>query len=97
MNPISPMAHPLLDIFLLGFITASSLAAALFFLRFWRTSKDTFFLAFVLFFLVQMFRESYTVSLNHPNVGEFWLYLLRFLAVLAILGAIVRKNFWDHS
>lgn len=97
MTPLSPITHPQLDIFLLGFIAAASLASALFFLRFWRSSKDSLFLAFVLFFLVQMFRESYTVSLRHPNVGEFWLFLLRFLAVLAILVAIVRKNFWDHS
>lgn len=95
MTPLSPITHPLLDTFLLGFITASSLASAIFFLRFWRSSKDTLFLAFVLFFVVQMFRETYTLSLNHPNVGEFWLFVLRFLAVLAILAAIVRKNFWD--
>jgi len=96
MTPLSPMTHPLLDIFLLGFITACSLASAIFFLRFWRSSKDPLFLAFVLFFVVQIFRESYTVSLTRPNVGALWLFLLRFVAVLAILAAIVRKNFWDR-
>jgi predicted permease len=96
MTPLSPITHLSLDIFLLGFITAASLAAAIFFLRFWRSSKDTLFLAFVLFFVVQMFRESYTVSLTRPNAGALWLYLLRFLAVLAIVAAIVRKNFWDN-
>ncbi len=35
---LSPLDHPVLDVFLLGFITACSLIAAMFFLRFWRSS-----------------------------------------------------------
>jgi hypothetical protein len=89
---LSLMVHPELDIFLLGFITAASLTAALFFLHFWKASKDSLFLAFVLFFLVQTFRQTYVTSLDKPNVGTVWLFSLRFLAVLALLGAILWKN-----
>lgn len=93
MTPIiSPMSHPQLDVFLLGFTAACSLVAALFFLRFWRASRDRLFLAFMIFFLVQGFRDAFTLRLDHPNAGTFWLFLLRLLAVLVILGAILWKN-----
>jgi ABC-type Fe3+-siderophore transport system permease subunit len=50
MNAIT---HPLTDAFLMGFITAASLVAALFFLRFWRDARDSLFLAFAAFFGIQ--------------------------------------------
>lgn len=99
MNPISqlaPIAHPLADTFLLGFVSATSMVAALFFLRFWRSTRDLLFLAFTVFFAVEGCNEAYTVSLRHPNVGTFALTLLRLLAVLGILGAIVWKNYFQR-
>lgn len=97
MTPLSPLTHPQLDMFLLGFITATSLVAALFFLRFWRASRDVLFLAFVFFFLMQTFRESYVMSLARPSAGTVWLFALRFIAVLGIVAAIVWKNLGrDH-
>lgn len=46
---MSPIAHLHADIFLLGFVVASSLIAALFFLRFWRDTRDPLFVAFSAF------------------------------------------------
>lgn len=87
-----PLAHPTLDVFLLGFITGCSLVALLFFLRFWRSSRDPLFLAFAVFFFVQSFRESAVLGLRYPNEGNFWLFLIRLLSVLLVLGAILWKN-----
>jgi len=89
---MSPIVHPVADTFLLGFIGASSLVAMLFFLRFWKATRDFLFLAFAVFFLVQ--GSSYVLALRyaHPNEGSFGLFLLRLLSVLVLLAAILRKN-----
>ncbi len=93
---MSPIAHPLFDFFLLGFIAACSLVAGLFFLRFWRSTQDLLFIAFAVFFVVQGACNIAIVSLPHPNVGSLWVFLLRLLSVLTVLGAIVWKNSGDH-
>lgn len=97
MNPIpvqqlAPISHLRIDLFLLGFIAACSLVAALFFLRFWRTTRDKLFLGFAAFFLIECGTTVVVLNLNHPNVGNIWLFLLRLLATLAVLGAIMGKN-----
>ncbi|HEY1215530.1 MAG TPA: DUF5985 family protein [Bryobacteraceae bacterium] len=93
MTPLSPIEHPTLDIFLLGFVVAASLAAALFFLRFWKNTRDLLFLAFTVFFLVQAVTQSLVLGYAHPNEGSIGLFLLRLLSVLVILAAILWKNF----
>jgi len=89
MNPIT---HPLADIFLLGIVTASYLLAGLFFLRFWWSTRDFLFLAFAVFFGIQGGSSAFIVSLSHPNEGSLWIGLVRLLSILAVLGAILRKN-----
>lgn len=91
-NQLAPISHPTLDSFLLGFICASSFLAAVFFLRFWRHTRDSLFLAFTLFFAIEGGNEAYVASLKHPNVGTFAVTIIRLLAVLGILGAILWKN-----
>jgi dolichol kinase len=97
MSPIpiehlAPIAHLRIDLFLLGFIAACSFVAALFFLRFWRTTRDKLFLGFAAFFLIECGTCVVVLNLDHPNVGNPWLFLLRLLATLAVLGAIMGKN-----
>jgi hypothetical protein len=96
VSPIAPLVHPTLDLYLLGFITASSLAAALFFLRFFRASRDPLFIAFAVFFLVQAFHEVWVVRLSQPNEGSPWLFLIRLVSVLGVLVAIAWKNFFER-
>lgn len=91
-QPINPLAHPALDMFLLGFIAALSLIAALYFLRFWRATRDIVFLSFVLFFLVQGCIEGVDLTLPHPNLGSVWIFIARLLSILAVLAAILAKN-----
>jgi uncharacterized membrane protein HdeD (DUF308 family) len=89
---MSPLAHPVLDIFLLGFVAGCSVCASLFFLRFWRQTRDSLFLAFAAFFAIQGILNASVLSLDRPNEGTIWFFLLRLLSVLLVLGAILRKN-----
>lgn len=91
-SALVPIAHPTLDLFLLGFVAGLSVCAALFFLRFWRQTRDALFLAFAAFFAIQVLLNASVISLEHPNEGTLWLFSLRLLSVLLVLGAILRKN-----
>jgi uncharacterized membrane protein HdeD (DUF308 family) len=89
---MTPLTHPTLDLFLLGFVAGCSLCAALFFLRFWRQTRDVLFLSFAAFFAIQGALSATTMTLEHPNEGTAWIFTLRLLSILLVLGAIVRKN-----
>jgi hypothetical protein len=77
---------------ILGAIAMASLVAALFFLRFWKDTRDRFFL----FFAVAFFAE----ALNRVALGlttmsreqEPFFYLVRLFAFGLIIAAIVDKN-----
>ncbi len=89
---MSPLVFPNLDFFLLGFIAASSLVAGLFFLRFYRSTRDPLFLAFLIFFVVQGCTNAVALELSQPNMGTPMIFLVRLLSVLVVLVAIVWKN-----
>lgn len=78
--------------FFSGAAAACSWIATLLFLRFWRASRDRLFLLFALAFLV-LGVNWFLVSAIHPG-GEtrHYFYLVRLLAFLLILGAIIDKN-----
>ncbi|HEV2465221.1 MAG TPA: DUF5985 family protein [Acidobacteriaceae bacterium] len=90
---VNPLSHPYADIFLLGFIAALSLIAALFFLRFWWATRDKLFISFVIFFVVQGCSDAMILSYKHPNMGHPWLYLVRLLSIIWVLAAILAKNY----
>jgi hypothetical protein len=75
--------------FLTGVIAATSFVASLFFLKFWRGTKDSFFLFFAAFFLVETINRVAFLFLDSPSDGP---YVVRLLGFLLILIAIVRKN-----
>jgi hypothetical protein len=77
---------------LTGAIAMGSLVIALFFLRFWRNSRDRFFLYFALSFLIEGAHRIY--SALHDDGGEAapLHYLIRLLAYGLILWAILEKN-----
>lgn len=77
-----------------GAIAMASLIIALFFLRFWRDSKDRFFLYFALSFLVQAGHRIYAVM---PMVRDLYEenalhYTIRLVAYALILWAVLEKN-----
>jgi hypothetical protein len=78
--------------FLLGVIATSSLAAGIFFLKFWRETRDSLFLLFALAFIVEGLNRTAFVTLPHPNEGWPDIYLVRCFAFLLILAGIVNKN-----
>lgn len=93
---MSPITHPVLDIFLLGFITACSLVAGLFFLKFWRATRDPLFLAFLIFLVVQGSTSAAVLSLAHPNEGNGIVFAFRLVSVVVVLAAILKKNLAKH-
>jgi uncharacterized membrane protein HdeD (DUF308 family) len=92
MSPIGPLTHPMLDLFLLGFIVATSLVAMAFFLRFWKSTRDPLFVSFAAFFAVQGITHTVVLGYSHPNEGSPWLFALRLFSILGILSAILWKN-----
>jgi uncharacterized membrane protein HdeD (DUF308 family) len=82
----------MLEGFLLGVIVTASLTAGAFFLRFWRQTRDTLFLAFAAAFIIEGLNRISFLFVERPNEGSPAIYLVRLIAFLLILAAIVRKN-----
>jgi uncharacterized membrane protein HdeD (DUF308 family) len=84
-----------LEAFLLGIIAMASITAGVFFLKFWRSARDTFFLAFAAFFLIEAVDRIALLFFSKPNEASPWIYLVRLLALFLIVAAILRKNYGD--
>ena len=83
----------MISIFLLGAEASAAFTACVFFLRFWRDTRDFWFAAFAFFFLVEGANRVVLSTMAHPNEGSPWVYVARLLALLLLLGAILRKNY----
>ena len=83
----------MIEAFLLGVISTSSIIAGLFFLKFWRATRDSFFLAFAASFLIEGVNRSTIVFIANPTESHWWTYWVRLLSLLLILAAILRKNY----
>ena len=81
----------LLD-FMAGAITLGFLVAGMFFLRFWRDTRDTLFAAFAGAFVLLGCGQALLTFLAVEDEEKSWLYLVRLAAFLCLLLAIVRKN-----
>jgi uncharacterized membrane protein len=78
--------------FLSGAITLGFLVAGLFFLRFWRKTRDALFLAFAMSFALLGVGQAVQALANIPQEERSYIYLIRLAAFTLILVAIVRKN-----
>lgn len=81
-----------LDQVMRGALAAGYAVAGLFFLRFWRDTRDRLFLIFAVAFWIlglQRLALALTRDMMETQTG---LYLIRLFAFLLILGAIVDKN-----
>lgn len=87
-----PIAHPTLDLFLLGYIAGLSAVIGVFFLRYGKETRDFLFFAFAAFFAIQGGTRIVDLSSPSPNIIVGWVYVLRLLAVLLVAAAILRKN-----
>ena len=78
--------------FLSGAITMGFVVAGLFFLRFWRRTRDTLFVAFAFAFWLLGLGQALLSFTDIPVEERSWLYLLRLAAFLLILVSIWLKN-----
>lgn len=79
-------------VFLSGMLTASYLVAALFFLQFWRRTRDRLFVLFSVAFALLGLAQALLALSPLPIEDRSWIYLIRLLAFLIILAAIYGKN-----
>ena len=78
--------------FLLGIIVTASVTAGLFFLKFWRQTRDLLFLAFGVAFLVEGVNRAAFLYVDRPNEGSAPIYVVRLLAFALILAGILHKR-----
>jgi hypothetical protein len=80
------------NLFLQGAIAMASATIGLFFLRFWRTARDRFFLYFALSFFVEALHRMYSSANPQGSEDNAYHYLLRLVSYCLILWAIWEKN-----
>ena len=83
--------------FLSGAVTLGHFIAALFFLRFWRKTRDRLFLAFAAAFTLFALNQGLAHLLAVYHEPTSFIYALRVLGFVLILIAIVDKNVLSGS
>lgn len=78
--------------FLSGAITMGFVVAGFFFLRFWKRTRESLFLAFATAFWLLGLGQAVLTFTDIPVEERSWLYLLRLAAFSLILVSIWRKN-----
>ena len=78
--------------FLIGVIVTASLTASLYFLKFWKQTRDPLFLAFSAAFLIEGINRLPRLFVDHAAESSPTTYLVRGFAFLLLLGAILYKN-----
>ena len=78
--------------FLAGAVTLAFILAAVFFLRFWRRTRDRLFLAFSVAFGLLALNQVLAFVLNVYSEPQSFIYWLRVIGFLLILIAIMDKN-----
>lgn len=82
----------MLNDFLAGAIVMGFAIATLMFLRFWKRTRETLFLAFAGSFLLLGVTQALLTLGNFRDEERSWLYLLRLAAFLLILFAMAWQN-----
>jgi uncharacterized membrane protein HdeD (DUF308 family) len=81
-----------LILFLWGALVLACAASGLFFLRFWRKTRDRLFLVFAVAFWILGVNWLVLALTGRDDEGRWYLYLIRLLAFVLILAGIVDKN-----
>ena len=81
-----------MTLILLGALAMADIVISLFFIRFWKTTRDKFFLFFAAAFLVDAIDRVLLGAIPHSDEQDPLFYLLRLLAFLIILYAVFYKN-----
>ena len=86
-----------MEAFLLGMIVMECIVAGVFFLKFWRSTRDLLFAAFAAFFFLDAADRSTLLKSPTPNAASNWYYVVRLFGFLLILAAILRKNYGSQN
>ncbi|SFK53453.1 hypothetical protein SAMN03159338_4480 [Sphingomonas sp. NFR04] len=78
--------------FLAGAVCLGFALCALFFLRFWRDTRDALFLSFSAAFVLLGVGQGIFAVTGIPDEQRTWIYVLRLCAFLLLLTAILQKN-----
>jgi len=78
--------------FVLGASAMGCLVIATFFVRFWRDTGDRFFAAFSLAFAVFASNRVILLIVGDNEEARTYVYLVRLVAFLLIIAAVVDKN-----
>ncbi len=81
-----------MDLMLLGAIAMTCFIASLFFIRFWKMTRDRFFLFFAVSFAVEGCGRVLLGLASRSDEHEPLFYLVRLISFLIILWAIADKN-----
>jgi hypothetical protein len=79
--------------FAAGGLTVGYLVAALFFLRFWSTSKRFLFAVFATAFVLMAGTQAMPILLGIPKEYQSYVYLMRLVAFLLIIYGVLRHSF----
>jgi len=86
------MPSPVITGFVGGALTMGYGVAAVFFLRFWASSRDRLFLAFAGAFALMAAAQVFTLMGRSAQEGDGLVYLPRLVAFVLIIVAILVKN-----
>jgi len=78
--------------FLSGLIAMGFMVAGLFFLRFWRRTRDGLFAAFAAAFWLLALNQALATVLHTAEEAQSRIYLIRLAAFVIIIVAIAIKN-----
>lgn len=81
-----------MDLFLGGAVMMASLVLSIFFFRSWRQSHDQLFLCFGLAFWLMSLERLVLAVGRMDGEAHFSIYLMRLVAFLLIIFAVLRKN-----
>ena len=82
---------------LMGAVAMASVVATMFFFRFWRQTRDSFFLLFAAAFAIDALARFALVFINTSSETEPVAYLPRLITFGLIAVAIVAKNRPRHE
>lgn len=75
-----------------GLSAAGYAIGGVFFLSFWRRTRDSLFIAFALAFWLMTLNQAIPVVMGIPREEQSGIYLLRAAAFILIIAAILWKN-----
>ncbi len=78
--------------FFTGALAALYAVAGLFFLSFWKRTRDALFVSFALAFALLATNQVVLALGGLEREEQSWVYVLRLLAFLLIIAGIARKN-----